>query len=69
MRDAMTDDEFWAHVGANLASPHWEDEDAGPDLDPSLNVGLCETCGESGACAYDSEGHALIHATPSEETP
>lgn len=36
----------------------------------SLNGEPCPTCGETGACAYDNEGRALIHATdePDEES-
>jgi len=64
MRDAMTDDEFWAHV---YATPTWDDDDAGPDIDAALNVGTCQTCGAEGACAYDQEGRALIHAEGDED--
>ena len=59
-RDAMTDDEFWAHVLAG--PPQWDDEDAGPDIDVAIRATPCPVCGEAGACGYDSEGRALIHA-------
>lgn len=46
---------------------------AGPLLDPEPDEpdwvevryrdDPCDTCGEVGACAYDSEGRALIHVT------
>ena len=61
-RDAMTDQEFWQRVADSILGPQWDDDDAGPDLDAALNVGVCRTCGANGACAYDSEGRALIHA-------
>lgn len=60
-RDAMSDDEFWAHVFPQ--APYWEPEDAGEDVD-SLNATPCEECGASGACGYDSEGRPMIHTTP-----
>lgn len=66
-RDAMTDAEFWQHVADNLTGPRWDIDDEGPDIDAALNVGTCETCGSSGACAYDAEGRALIHASPDED--
>jgi hypothetical protein len=65
-RDAMTDDEFWERVSENLIGPQWGPDDEGPDLDAALDVGVCDTCGSAGACAYDSEGRPLIHT--SEET-
>jgi hypothetical protein len=60
-RDAMTDEEFWAHV---YDFAHVPDCDF-PDFDEpvSLDAAQCVTCGETGACAFDSEGRALIHAT------
>jgi hypothetical protein len=63
MRDAMTDEEFWQHVADDLTPPQWGDDDAGPDLDAAINVGVCETCGSGGACAYDAEGRPLIHTS------
>lgn len=34
-----------------------------PDLDEeSLDLTVCELCGESGACGYDAEGRPMIHA-------
>ncbi len=68
MRDAMTDEEFWAHVLDNLTGP--VDDIGHPDYDEptSLNATPCEECGEVGACAYDSEGRALIHATDQHDT-
>jgi len=69
MRDAMTDDEFWAHVAENLAGPLFiEAADLMDDEPPSsIDAGPCPECGEVGACAYDSEGRALIHVTPDED--
>lgn len=59
-RDAMTDEEFWAHVFD--AGPVPDGEFPEFDEPVSLDATTCETCGETGACAYDSEGRALIHA-------
>lgn len=64
-RAAMTDDEYWDHVSANLGHPQGEPEDYyydGPDLDVAVSQGTCELCGSEGACAYDAEGRPLIHA-------
>lgn len=36
--------------------PDWDRDGLGTDQP-------CSTCGEAGACGYDSEGRALIHAT------
>ena len=65
----MTDDEFWEHVANNLSQHHTDlyqcHEPEVPDhieiaemflLDP------CPECGATGACGYDDEGRALIHA-------
>jgi hypothetical protein len=39
-----------------------------PDSDPlSLDMERCPICGEEGACAYDSEGRALIHSEAFED--
>lgn len=62
MRDAMSDDEFWAHV-----EPTWGYDDERPDLDAAIAQDVCGECGSTGACAYDSEGRALIHATTEED--
>lgn len=66
IRDAMSDDEFWAHVLG--ASPTWDADDSGPDLDIAISTIPCAVCGESGACGYDAEGRALIHATEEDES-
>lgn len=67
-RAAMADEEFWDHVARNLGATMPDDLD-GPDDDPdALPVGdPCPECGEVGACAYDSEGRPLIHATSDQE--
>ena len=64
-RDAMTDDEFWADVARNLTGLTWDDEPTwdGPDLDVQVSREPCPECGAPGACAWDSEGRPLIHAT------
>ena len=68
-RAAMTDEEFWDDVAANLGYPQGPPDD--PDLVADLDLGLrgpeCPVCGELGACAYDAEGRPLIHATDPEE--
>lgn len=64
----MTDEEFWQRVADYLAGP--VDDIGHPDYDTpvSLNATPCVTCGEVGACAYDIEGRALIHATEEGES-
>ena len=63
MRDAMTDEEFWEHV-----FPQPEPFEDGPDLDDTTNQDKpCPLCGEHGACGYDAEGRALIHALDATE--
>jgi hypothetical protein len=67
-RIAMNDDEFWAQVNRNLGlAPDLVDLSDQIDQDQldaiPLASQLCPVCGSSRACAYDSEGHALIHAT------
>ena len=39
------------------------------DLDPEdvADLGPCPECGATGACAYDSEGRALIHTSVNDE--
>lgn len=63
LRDAMTEEEFWAHVSANLSPSDELLDDDGPELDVAIAPTPCPTCGESGACSYDAEGLPLIHAT------
>jgi hypothetical protein len=69
LRAAMDDGEFWAHV-FGLDGP----DDYDPDLDWNAPVPTaldlaepCPECGATGACAYDSEGRALIHAIDAED--
>ncbi len=71
-RDAMTDAEFWEHV----LQPH-ERADYEPDEPDDGDIAEwateariatpCPECGQSGACAYDADGRALIHVTESED--
>ena len=68
MRDGMTDDEFWEHVATNLTAPSWDDGDAGPEIDVAVRAEPCPLCGEAGACGYDAEGRALIHALDDPDT-
>lgn len=67
-RDTLSDEDFWAHVLGNLAPP--ETWDYGPSLIDEEDMASmshitnpCPECGVYGACAYDSEGRALIHVT------
>lgn len=64
-RAAMSDGEFWDHVLER--HPGHEFDTDGPDLDVQVSRGPCPECGEPGACAWDSEGRALIHATDERE--
>ena len=68
-RDAMSDDEFWAHVAKNLGMPDPDDlpDWDGPDLDVAVSREPCPTCGADGACGWDSEGRPLIHATEGDD--
>ena len=62
-RDAMTDDEFWAHV-----FPQPEEDAYFADDEVSLtDSGECPICGEFGACAFDAEGQAMVHVVAYEE--
>lgn len=65
-RAAMSDGEFWDRVARNLGH-NTDPDDLEFDLDPQLDVGLCDTCGSTGACGYDSEGRALIHASTEDD--
>lgn len=69
MRDAMTDDEFWAHVADGL-SPEQPDE-YNPDhdaLDAGLTAEPCPECGATGACGWDDEGRPMLHAIPDDDS-
>jgi hypothetical protein len=65
LRDAMTDDEFWAHVARSLNGDRPEDEydPAHEAIDLGLIADPCPECGAAGACGWDDEGRPLIHAT------
>lgn len=60
-RDAMTDEEFWERVLEYLVPSDPLDDDI--ELDPQIYTEPCRVCGSVGACGYDFEGRALIHAT------
>lgn len=63
LRDAMSEDDFWAHVFRQD-----EPDIDGPDLDATTNQDRpCPLCGEFGACGYDPEGRPLIHSIQEEE--
>lgn len=67
-RDAMSESEFWDHVAANLTRPVWEYDPGDEPLDPpALLAEPCPVCGSVGACGYDAEGRALIHAVEDED--
>jgi hypothetical protein len=65
LRDAMDEDEFWDHVfhgGEVDLEPDYEDMEP---IDEEVHIPTpCEVCGSTGACGYDTEGRALIHAVP-----
>lgn len=69
-RDDMTDDEFWEHVLIGTITPVYQETDPNGDYydgpDESV-VQPCASCGSLGACGYDSEGRALIHADDRDE--
>lgn len=71
LRDNMSEGEFWEHVSRNLGVNTDPDDivDAEIVRDPAefYDGDVCTECGSEGACAYDSEGRALIHAQPIEE--
>lgn len=65
-RAAMPDAEFWAHVAGEPQFdpgdlPGWEPFDDGPDVPRGIEPS-CPECGADGACEFDAEGRALIHA-------
>jgi hypothetical protein len=69
-RRRLNDDDFWAQVNRNLGlAPDpvdiadQYDQAQLDDLVQTLQT-TCPVCGSGTACAYDSEGQPLIHATP-----
>ena len=60
-RAAMSDDEFWQYVYGR-PNPQSDPEYDPDEEDEAWLPSPCPTCGEYGACEYDSEGRALIHA-------
>jgi hypothetical protein len=65
-RDAMSEVDFWDHVLVNLTDAEYSPPEP-PDPDEVAPPSPCPLCGEVGACAYDTEGRALIHATDESE--
>jgi len=68
VRAAANDDEFWAQVNRNLGlAPDLVDTADETDQDQLDGIGRldqpCPVCGSNVACAFDSEGQALIHVT------
>jgi hypothetical protein len=64
LRDAMSDEDFWAHVfklDEEYDGPTYDEPALGPLTEP------CEECGAVGACAWDAEGRPLIHPVTEEE--
>lgn len=61
-RDAMDEGEFWERVARNLGVNVGE-PDVAQACDPQVLIEPCGVCGSDGACGYDTEGRALIHAT------
>jgi hypothetical protein len=71
MRAAMTDSEFWAHVFPQPDPAGERSPDDQEIAEYELNARLadpCPECGQRGACAYDTEGRALIHVATDDET-
>jgi len=69
-RDAMSEDEFWERVAANLSGDQYppQEPDWAAELDVTpLDSPACVLCGSTGACAYDAEGRALIHTTDDDD--
>lgn len=57
LRDAMSDEDFWAHVFPQM---EWE-----PTIEEEYEPAAgspCDECGAPGACAYDQEGRPMVHA-------
>lgn len=64
-RAAMTEEEFWEDVLHQLYpdQAYYPDDERPDPVAAGLIDTPCTVCGERGACAYDSEGRALIHTT------
>lgn len=62
LRDAMTDDEFWAHIyPSERPEPDIEDPNE-PELVSDLPVTPCEVCGATEtSCGYDETGRPWVH--------
>ena len=71
MRAAMTDTEFWDHVLNPPLPTTWDTEPSTIDIDDIVSFSHlgspCPECGSIGACAYDQEGRAMIHATSKDD--
>lgn len=73
-RAAMDDGAFWERVRDSLLAPgadpfaDWADGEDLDDLDflPDRLGQPCPVCHERGACGFDLEGRALIHALEDE---
>lgn len=65
-RASLSDEDFWPYVlqGIRPEDPHPEPEL--PEWPDEPQMAPCPECGERGACAYDEQGRALIHATEGE---
>jgi hypothetical protein len=66
-RARMSDEEFWDHV-FNLPLPEgWDTTPSAIDIEDmeamSHLANPCPECGQWGACAYDTEGRAMVHVT------
>lgn len=75
---SLDDGEFWDLVLLGRR-PDDQVDDYDPDDDPNVPdlaeyemeqrlATPCPECGQVGACAYDTEGRALIHATTGDDT-
>ena len=71
LRDAMTDDEFWAHVYPDHPTGFEERQPDDQEIEECDLIDRladpCPECGQVGACSYDAEGRALIHVTATDD--
>jgi len=59
----MSDEEYWEDVAASLQDRPLEEDVNDENLQDVFTFpDPCGVCGEYGACGYDSEGRALVHA-------
>lgn len=73
-RASLDDGAFWdyvlnGHRPGDLIDDYDPDDDSNcPTADEVAISTPCPECGQRGACAYDTEGRALIHAITDRDT-